>query len=318
MVTTPERLRAVLRAAPALDAEAAARAAEAQQAQVQQAAFQAAPGSGVRQAQAMAPIATQAVAQPALQAAQQAVQTQAALGQQAVQVAGQQAQTAQELTAIGQQQAQAEAARTAAAQAAAADRAQSKALTAAELAQAQRLQTAGLETDARVSFLDRKQREDLARLGRDVKAKLFDARLQFERDEAGRKFSNDRQMWDYTVASAKSDEQLKDRLQSMTQAYERKSKMTEIAFAKIDQALTQAYAKAEQERDQASKKRIIEMRQAMQKELDRRRHEAAQKGMILSSIAAGAVAGAPYGPWGVAAGAGAGLVTSVAATEGGA
>lgn len=303
MATTLEKLRAISRAAPALDAQAAARAQEAQQVQVSQAVQQAAPGAGVRQAQAIAPAATLAVAQPGLAAREAGLATQQQLGQQALQVQETQQRAQQSATAIGQAETLAGERRAAEATDTAAELAQRKSLTAQELAQAKRLQAMGISTDARVGFLTNKQREDLAKLGRDVKAELADARLQFARDEDGRKFANDRQMWDYTVASAQSDEALRDRMQSMSLAYERKAKMIELATSKISAEIDRLYAKAEQEKDQASKMRLAEMKRQLEKRRADLAHDAAKKGQMVQVLSlAGMAAGSAGGPAGAMVG----------------
>lgn len=303
MATPLERLRAIAKAAPALDAQAAARATEAQQVQVSQAVQQAAPGAGVRQAQAMAPLAVQAVAQPGLAAREAGLATQQALGQQALQVQAGQQQRTQDLTAIGQAETLQAQARTVKSQESAADRATRKALTDAELQQAQRLQRMGIATDARVGFLTNKQREDLAKLGRDVKTRLNDERLQFERDEGGRRFANDRQLWDYTIASAKSDEALQDRMQSMTQAYQRKAKMLEVAMNTINAELDRQYARAEQNKDQATMARLAEMKRKVKEQAQADAHDAAQKGQIVQMLSiAGMAAGSAGGPGGAMVG----------------
>jgi hypothetical protein len=268
----------------------------------------------VRQAQAVAPQLTQAGTETELRSAQQAADTQVQAGELANQADQLESQTALEAQGTAQQLGQAKAAagqQVAEAQAEAAQRVQ---MTADEQAAAGRLQQVGLDYDSRLAFLSRKQREDLAKLGRDVKDRLFTDRLAFERDEQGRKFANERQLADYTIATVRSDDELKDKVQQVQQVQQRKEYMVDRAFQVINDQLTRQLAKAEQARDQVAARRIADIQSRIKKEEERRAREAGTMGNVVSGAVGGAGAGAMFGPWGAliggVLGAGAGYMAS--------
>lgn len=194
---------------------------------------------------------------------------------------------------------------------------QAKKLQAEDIASQRRMQQTGIEFNNNISFLTRKQREDLASLGRLVKQQVFDSRLQFGADERGRKFSNARQLADYAVSSSRDRQELGDRLREMQQAYEKEQILFDAVNKKIVQAIELEYKKKEQARDQALIQQLAEMRRAAEAEQRRR---AAKAQAINSIIVGGAtVAGAIYGGGapGAAAGAAAGQAISGGLQSGG-
>lgn len=194
---------------------------------------------------------------------------------------------------------------------------QAKKLQAEDIASQRRMQQTGIEFNNNISFLTRKQREDLASLGRLVKQQVFDSRLQFGADERGRKFSNARQLADYAVSSSRDRQELGDRLREMQQAYEKEQILFDAVNKKIVQAIELEYKKKEQARDQALIQQLAEMRRAAEAEQRRR---AAKAQAINSIIVGGAtIAGAIYGGGapGAAAGAAAGQAISGGLQSGG-
>lgn len=320
-MTTPlERLRAIARAMPTTDQAAAKRQADAQQALALGAVGAAAQRPGGVTAAQVAGAATQvaqAQAQPAVAAAAASQDKIAKIAQTGIRQQAEATQTSQQSQLVGQQAQQADAARAAQAQVSEADRSQKLQFTQAELAQQAELQRQGLEFDKNLSFLTDKQRADLSRLGRDVKAELFDKRLQFDRDEAGRKFNNDRQLWDFNVATAKSEEQLKSRQQDLIQAHERKSLLLSRAYDILIQQQQIAFAQAEQRKDHESKRKIAEYIRDLKKKQADTQSKANKRAMVLQSTAAGAAAGSSGVPgYGTAIGAGVGFVVGMAAAGG--
>lgn len=194
---------------------------------------------------------------------------------------------------------------------------QAKKLQAEDIVSQRRMQQTGIEFNNNISFLTRKQREDLASLGRLVKQQVFDSRLQFGADERGRKFSNARQLADYAVSSSRDRQELGDRLRQMQQAYEKEQILFDAVNKKIVQAIELEYKKKEQERDQALIQQLAEMRRNAEKEQRRR---AAKAQAINSIIIGGAtVAGAVIGGGapGAAAGAAAGQAVAGGLQSGG-
>lgn len=168
---------------------------------------------------------------------------------------------------------------------------QSKRLQARELKDQQRMQQTGLVFDNRISFLTRKQREDLAGIGRLAKQQVFDSRLQFKIEEGKRKFSNDRQLADYAVLSAENEIELQKRLRVMEQAFTRSIQTMEIAQVKIQQRMTQEFQKAEQDKNQALALELAQAKKALEEKIRRKKaRAAATKAIIKGVIVTGAIA----------------------------
>lgn len=284
-----QRIQQLMANVPVLNEEANARLKAAQQLQLQQLAKSTPTAQGgVRAAQAAAPVATQQLGQAQLQQQQQAAQTSAALAEQGLK---EQAQTAQsELAAqeLGQKVAQSTQELSQNVALAAEEEASKNRLSTQEIAVNKRLSDMGIDVDNNISFLSNKQRQDLSRLGVDVKQKIFDARLQFDRDEAGRKFSNERQLEDWTIATAKSQQELQQKLQLMEQVNQRELLVLEAANAKIAQALENGYLDNKRKLDQASMIKLAEMKQKMERDIQKKQAKAANQRLIVGGLITGA------------------------------
>ena len=181
-------------------------------------------------------------------------------------------------------------------------------ITGREIDQAQKLQTIGLLQDNRLQMLDLGQREELARVGEDVKNKLFDNQLRFRQDERGRAFSNERQMADFAASSAKTQQEFESRMQDMQQANAMSLMMIESAHNKLAQYLEQGYNDRKQTLDQTSKRKIA----AAIKELNDEKARMQKKGAMISNVLSGAAAGGSVGGVvGAGIGAGVGLGASI-------
>lgn len=283
-----QRIQALQSRMPIMNEEAAAKIQAGKGFAVQQAA-QAIPqgANAARAAQSLSPqIASQAGTaqlQQNAQAQQQAMQT----GQMALDITGQEAQQGLAKQELAQQQ-QLEQQRLQQQGALAREELSSKkTLSNEEIASAKRLSNIGLETDNRVSFLSRKQKEDLSKLGLDVKQKIYDNRIRFERDELGRKFSNERQMADYAIASAKNEQDLRNKMQIMQQIMQKELYMMEQASNKVNIALERGYLDDKRKLDQEQKRKLYDMKKKMDGEI---RKKKANNAMIVNGLtAAGAV-----------------------------
>lgn len=191
-----------------------------------------------------------------------------------------------------------------------------------ELGAQKQLSVAGTAFDNNLSFLTRKQREDLSKLGNLTRQQLFDSRLQFAGDENQRKFTNMRQLADYATAASASDEQLKGRLQIMQEAYEMESIVLEAANKKITQQLELEMRRAEQSKDNALALELAQRKAALERKMARKRAQAAGIGNIISGTftIAGAVAGGIVGAaaGGVGAAPGAAIGSQIGSAAGGA
>ncbi len=311
---TADQIRAAAAGYAATDEAAAKRLRDAQSLVFGQAAQQV---GSVRQAQAAAPQLVQAQAESELKQAGQAAETQQQAGELTNQSTQQNIQQGLEQQATAQGLAQAQSQATQQVSEAQAEAAQRVQMTADEQATAGRMQQVGLDYDNNLAFLSRKQRDDLAKLGRDVKDRLFTDRLTFERDEAGRKFANERQLADYTVLSARSADELRDKLQTVQQAQQRKEYMVEHAIELVANDLDRRLKQAEQERDQESKARILEWQRVLKEEKAARERKAGVMQNVIQGAVGGAAAGAPIAPpWGAIVGGVIGAGAGYAASQG--
>jgi hypothetical protein len=304
---TLSKLRNLAKQMPAMDAQAAARAKAAQETQFQ-AALAATPATAPieQTAQQLGAAQTTAQGQVAAQQAAQAGSRASQLGQAVLQEQKFQAGSELQKQERTQGLALGNAARQQALAGQEADIASRKQITSAEIEQAKRLQALGIDYDTRLNVLSLKQREDVSKLGRDVKAKLFDDQLVFEKDDRGRLFSNERQLADYAIASAKSDIDLQDKMREMTQDAEKDMIMLEATNAKLKQALEQGYLDNKQKLDQDTKRRIQKAIDANENEMRKKASNAANRALIFQGLGAVAGAGigfATLGPMGAMAGA---------------
>lgn len=244
-------------------------------------------------AQTLGAGATQLAGQKTLEANKQAGATNAATTNLALQAATQQKQQqlAQQGLAQQVQQTQAKTQQNAAVTREQRDAQQQ--LTEAEIHASERLTRIGIETDNNLSFLDRTQREQLAKLGGDVKQQLFDARLQFAKDETGRKFNNERQLADYSISSAQSKQELAYKLQTMQDMANRDLKMMEAVHARITQGMKEDSMDRQREMTQKTREEIV--RAKMAADAAARRKKAKANNMRSIVVGAATVAGAVIG-----------------------
>jgi hypothetical protein len=175
---------------------------------------------------------------------------------------------------------------------------QSKRLQTREINQQKRFQQTGFEYNDRISFLTRKQREDLASMGAFMKQQIFDSRLQFSIKEGKRKFSNERQLADYAILSAQNEIKLNEHLRSMQQAHDKEMILLEAAYNKLVQQRKQEFAKQEQDRDQALVRDLTIKRNAIRAKMRRKQANRAMwtnsiKGVVIISAAVAVTVAAP-------------------------
>lgn len=186
---------------------------------------------------------------------------------------------------------------------------QSKRLQANELGVQRRLTSAKLDYDDSLSFMTRKQREDLANISQYTKQVLFDQRLMFQKSEDGRRFSNMQQLADYSVANFRSDQELKASLREMEQAASKEMSALQHAHSMISQRLELEFQRAEKQKDYRLMKSLQEKKNALAEKM---RRKAAKSSMITNVIVGGAtIAGAVVGSF-----AGPGVGTAVGAMAG--
>lgn len=148
--------------------------------------------------------------------------------------------------------------------------------------------------------------ERLGRLDLAAKKELYDSEIQFKKDEAGRTLFNERQLADYAIRNARSEEEYRKFEQDAQLLAKRDLQATETAFELVMEDLRQRWAIAEQRKDQAAKEEIARIEAAARAAMERKRARAANSAAMWSSggMIVGAVAGALIaGPGGYAAGA---------------
>jgi len=173
--------------------------------------------------------------------------------------------------------------------------------------------------------------ERLGRLDLSAKKELYDNELQFKKDEAGRTLFNERQLADYALRNARSEEEYKKYAQDAQILAKRDLQATETAFNLIMEDLKQRWSLAEQRQDQAAKEEIARIEREARLAMEKKRAKAASKAAMWQAggqlatvaITAGviAVTGGFAAPWAVpaltAAAAGGGALGTVAQTASG-
>lgn len=122
------------------------------------------------------------------------------------------------------------------------------------------IQVYGIEKDNNLQMATIQQRRDLANLGRSVKEQLLDSRLTFMKDESGRKFSNERQLRDYTIANARTGQEFASEMTKMQQDTDRYLLTLDTANRKLGQVLQQGYIHEKGDLDRASLLQIQELK----------------------------------------------------------
>lgn len=149
--------------------------------------------------------------------------------------------------------------------------------------------------------------EKLGRLDMAAKQELYDKEMQFKKDEAGRTLFNERQLADYAIRNARSEEEYKRYAQDAELLARRDLQATEAAFKLVMEDLKSKWQLAEQRQDQAAKEEIARIEAAARAAMEKKRNKAAnsaamwQAGGQLATVAvtAGVIAvtggfAAPY------------------------
>lgn len=176
--------------------------------------------------------------------------------------------------------------------------------------------------------------ERLGRLDLAAKKELYDSEIQFKKDETGRTLFNERQLADYALRNARSEEEYKKYAQDAQILAKRDLQATETAFNLIMEDLKQRWSIAEQRQDQAAKEEIARIEREARLAMEKKRAKAASKAAMWQAggqlatvaITAGVIAAtggtaAFAAPWAVpaltAAAAGGGALGTAAQTASG-
>lgn len=156
--------------------------------------------------------------------------------------------------------------------------------------------------------------ERLSSKNRELKDALFDNEMKFQQDELGRTAWNERQLLDWKVTQAKSQQELAEYEQEVQQMHEKRTTLLKTAQAKIKQALANGFDENEQKLNNAQTIRLTEAKLALDKKIAQEKAEKAASNALLVGAftvlgtAVGAVVGfgAPGAMAGGAIGAGVG------------
>lgn len=135
----------------------------------------------------------------------------------------------------------------------------------------------------------------LAKTNQSLKQDLFDKQNQFQRDELGRTFWNDRQLADWKISQAKSDEDLLEYEEQVRQETSKKMAMLEAAQKAIQQKKQQAFASGELAQNQALERELTQAERDIADKMRKAQEKAENNAMILG--AAGSIIGTGIGAY---------------------
>lgn len=143
--------------------------------------------------------------------------------------------------------------------------------------------------------------ERLSSKNRELKDALFDNEMKFQQDELGRTAWNERQLLDWKVTQAKSQQELAEYEQEVQQMHEKRTTLLKTAQAKIKQVLANGFDENEQKLNNAQTIRLTEAKLALDKKIAQEKAEKAASNALLVGAftvlgtAVGAVVGAVGG-----------------------
>lgn len=167
-----------------------------------------------------------------------------------------------------------------------------------EIKDAAAMQQHGIDQDNSLQMATIQQRKDLMRIGSDVKDKIVDSRLRFEKDELGRKFTNERQLSDYILSNARTQQEFDSELRGLMKDADRYIMTLDTASKKLEQALQQGYIREkgdldhQQAIDLANKKKELDAQIAKKQRQRRNNASAITAVFTIAGTVAGAVVGA--------------------------
>ena len=132
--------------------------------------------------------------------------------------------------------------------------------------------------------LGEKNRQRLFDLNKSVTNDIIDRRSQLAIDAAGKRYMNEKQLMDYKILTAQSEEDLKDYAQKLNTYSRRKLQVMETVSKKLAQAKEQAFRTSEQELDQASKERLFRIAEEFDKKLAEEKKKAAKRAGLSGAV----------------------------------
>lgn len=283
-----QQLQQLANQAPELENRALARGKDARTALLQQQ-LGALPNANLQQAQELQGQQTTIAGQQQVEAMKQSQQTASQLGQEAIQakMSGQSAML--DRAEIGQAERQQAAKDQLAARLQQEAIESRKKVTQADIEANKLIQARGFEVDSRMQFASEQQRKDLNKLGNNIKQELLDSRIAFDKDEAGRKFSNDRQLADFAASEAKTQQEFEARMGSIANAARQNSILQESINNRLAEIVRQGYIETSGDLDNAQRVKLAGLQTEARKQAEKAKADAGNK--LLTGQALGTLVG---------------------------
>jgi hypothetical protein len=152
--------------------------------------------------------------------------------------------------------------------------------------------------------------ERLARVSQEAKQELYDAQMQFQKDEMGRTLFNERQLVDYAAKNARSNEEYQNYAHRADKAHQRNLQAMQTIYKKMEEELQFEYSKDKQEMDQAKVLQIKQIQKDMARKIAHAKTKKGQNrdkwkagGTVIGAVIGGVAAGYYSGGMGAAQGA---------------
>lgn len=133
----------------------------------------------------------------------------------------------------------------------------------------------------------------LANIDEKAAQAIFDERMQFQRDERGRTFFNERQLADWRITQAKDEEEFANWAQGAQHAHKRKIQILETLHRSVLAEMEKTAKLGQQKANQQHKMKLIQMERDLKKKIREANAKAGSSAAMWG--AAGTVVGAVVG-----------------------
>lgn len=133
----------------------------------------------------------------------------------------------------------------------------------------------------------RKNEKILAELGTEVKTKLYDKAMQFQKDELERTRWQTSQLMDYAVRKNRRWQDLRQVEQKVGQMQQRRMTVLKTAQARIKQSIEQEFAKTEAIANRDLQDRLVKAEAEINRRIKQAKADAAEEGAMWEAIGTG-------------------------------
>lgn len=144
---------------------------------------------------------------------------------------------------------------------------------------------------------NRQMTQQLSQLNIALKGELIDKQEQFQKDEMGRTLFNERQLMDYQLNKATSEQDMYNYEQQVQQASQKRMQLLKAAQAKIIQQMEQANQLYNQQQNEKTQQDLLKYKQQIELKIQREKANAANRAAMFQGI------GSLFGPVGGGVGA---------------